>query len=763
MRWCSVFALLLFALLAILPASLYESVLKRQSGGSAELIIPLLPRFFTGLSLLAAFVAIASWFVGDKLDRALWRLVTQLTRSSRMPDDRRSYVHEAVGWGLVCSVMVLAFDWPAIVWGYFESDDFNLLIDNRTLGFPEVIYATMNDHVYPLGRILIRGFHWTFGTHAVAYNLLAVGTLISLVWSGCLYLRQAGISRLGTLIFACFLVGWTLWGELTSGEYILLMHESLMTAALLVGWATLRFRATHAWRYYVLTSLLVGYACFINISGFWVACAAVVFLTCDIVANSASNPLRQLGQHWRHYLAIGVPMVMAIAFYYHAYHHPDGPRFLSAAGPQRGLMGLTLQWFYTVTTSLISVPLAIPHHLVDFGLLEFAMIASAVVFAAMVLMALPSLPCRSVRFQLVAVLMIMSGVVLMVCLGRPVPGIGHVIPPKYLFMPYTWTCIAIAIAFDGGWQRVPNQWRLLYVKLGLLCLLFAWTSHGVASGLGSRGMPFFETTRGGEIREHQLEFAAMQELRQTIFTPLDKSSESMLRIVDIQGDTLAREFPALRFPWGYEPQLSYMVDVLSDQPTRYQFLYSTDLTFPSPTVSRSLYKSVSPEFIDLIQTSEEANRLYSLPARLIAEARPTNSAEIESETPLLSIVDAVESEQQATGKWIVQSDGRAKIVLRYPEWKSDERSQLQMTIHPPQPTQDAETAALMLSFRSPLFTGETKHFLPAADDSGAVQTIDLLQLPSFSLSEKIEFLSIDLQRSGVYRIEHLSVSAAPSP
>ncbi|EMI17875.1 putative membrane protein [Rhodopirellula maiorica SM1] len=369
----------------------------------------------------------------------------------------------------------------------------------------------------------------------------------------------------------------------------------------------------------------------------------------------------------------------------------------------------------------------------------------------------PALPSRSLQFQLVAVLMIMSGVVLMVCLGRPVPGIGHVIPPKYLFMPYTWTCIAIAISFDGGWQRVPEKWRLVYTKLCLLCILIAWGSHGVASGLGSRGMPFFETTRGGEIREHQLEFAAMQELRATIFAPLDDASDGLLQIVDINGNTLARQYPALRFPWGYEPQLSYMVDVLSDKPSHYQFLYATELVFPNPTVSRNLYKNVSPEFLNLIQTSEEANRLYSLPAILDSQARPATPSEIQDRPTGLTIIDAVESQQQDTSEWLIRSDGRAKIVLRYPEWKSDERFQLQMVIHSPQPTTDAEDTAVMLSFRSALFSGETKHRLPPPDDAGLLQIIDLQQLPSFSLSEKIEFLTIDLPHSGAYRVEHLSV------
>ncbi len=756
-RWSSAFALLLFAGLAILPAPLYELVLKRQSGGSAELIIPLLPRIFGGLCLLAASVTFGSWLLGDKTDRVLWRSATKLVNLSPNIKRRGSLYRESFYWGLICSTLVLAFDWPAIIWGYFESDDFNLLIDNRTLAFPEVMYATMNDHVYPLGRIIIRIFHWMFGTQVVAYNILAVGTLISLVWAGCLYLRQAGVSRLGTLIFAFLLVGWTLWGELTSGEYILLMHESLMTAALLIGWATLRFRTTTAWLYYALTMLLVGYACFINISGFWVACAAFVFLTCEIVGNSTSNPFRRLGQHWPHFLAISLPMFAAIAFYFHAYHQPDGPQFLSSAGPQRGWMGLITQWFYTIATSLISIPLAIPHHLIDFGLLKFAMIISVVLFAAMIVVTWPALQNRPLQHQLVAVLLIMSGVVLMICLGRPVPGIEYVIPPKYLFMPYTWTCIAIAISFDGGWQRVPQKWRLIYIKLCLLCVMFAWGSHSVASGLGSWGMPFFQTTRGGEIREHQLEFAAIQELKKTIFAPLDEASESNLQIVDINGNTLAREYPALRFPWGYEPQLSYMVDVLTDKPSRYQFLYATNLVFPRPTLARNLYKSVSPEFLNLIKTSREANRLYSLPALLDTQTRPHTRQNAENRSSPFTVVDAVESKQLDTGEWLIESNGQAKIVLSYLDWKSDERFQLQMAIVPPTQTKIAENTALMLSFRSQLFPGETKHSVPAPDEGNRIQTIDLLQLPSFSLSEDIEFLTIHFPHSGVYRVQQISV------
>lgn len=164
--------------------------------------------------------------------------------------------------------MVIAFDWRSLVWGYFESDDFQFLIDNRVIEFPDLLFAVMNDHVFPLGRVLIRVLHWFFGSNATAYNCLAVACLGLLVWSGTLCLRQCGVSRFSALLFVLLMIGWTMWGEFTSGEYILLLYESLMIATLLVGWATIRWRESGQLRYSLFASLLVGYACFMSISGF---------------------------------------------------------------------------------------------------------------------------------------------------------------------------------------------------------------------------------------------------------------------------------------------------------------------------------------------------------------------------------------------------------------------------------------------------------------------------------------------------------------
>ncbi|WP_146575749.1 hypothetical protein [Neorhodopirellula pilleata] len=638
----------------------------------------------------------------------------------------------------------MSFDWRALVWGYFESDDFNLLIDNRSLPLPDLIYAVMNDHIYPIGRLIIRGLHWMFGTNAIFYNCISVGSLVALVWSGCLYLRSSGVSRLGTSVFLLLLVSWTMWGELTSGEYILLFHESFMTAALLVGWATIRWRETSQLRYSIFTAMLVGYSCFMNISGFWVACAALVFLACEAWGHCRRSrgldaeavSLRWLSQ----FAAIVIPILLAIVFYNDAYHRPGGPTFLSSAGERHGLGGLVLQWTYTICTALLSILIAIPHHLIDFGAMEISMAFSLLCIAGASAYAWPELVKRSLHSRFVAILLIVSGVTLMVCLGRPTVGLGNVVPPKYLFMPVTLFCLVFAFLFDGWWYRLPERGRPLFQKLCLIGVALVWSSQGGASICGHFGVPFFETTRGGEIREHRREYAAMQQIKETLFVPLEQAVRGNLAIPEIPGSTLGTRYPELAFPWQYQPAMSYMLDVLADDPSRFEVLFPQQQSYPPVTVTRTLRDDVSPEFLKLLQTSEPARQLYGLPTTLqpiVANVMPDSS------TPQVTIsIDKVPSGfKLGVGEVIV--DDHTGIRIEYPEWAPEERCYL--AIRWPS-TESVNHRNVTVSVDSELFGETTGHLLETRFEVGELEIYDLLTIPSFALNETIESVTLHFRK-----------------
>lgn len=588
---------ILCAVFAVLPASLYEPLIVRSSGDSAELILPYLPGLAAMIMSLCIAIFAGSLLWGRQVDATVWHFAQRLARPRQGGGISRA--SEFVCWAGFCFALVLLFDWSSLVWGYFESDDFVFLADNRRLDFPELLYAVMNDHVFPAGRVLIRVMHVCFGTQALAYNSLAVLSLAALIGSGCLYLLHAGVSRLSAVFFALNMIGWTLWGEFTSGEYILMLYESLTTVALLVAVMIVRWGSRFRYRECITVGLLLTYACFASVSGFWLPCAALVFLAGETLRSGQwRRPAAALRRHLPMLVAILVPTLLAIVFYVDAYRRPEGPRFLSSAGVRGDEMELVTQWFYIVTTSLLSLYIAIPHHLSDFGWLAIAMFVSAGVFLMLLAFAWAGLRAEQ-RIRLTTVSVVLSGVVLMVCLGRPEVGIGYVVPAKYLFMPFTWMCVLLAFVFDGLWNRAVPSSRPRLLKVWLMSVAIAWASHGVSSYLGAVGLPFFETTRGGELREHRREYQAIATLRETLFLPLDRTGADPIVMPDIPGELLCERFPALRFPWGAEPDLSMFIDVLSDHPKRYRLLPAT-----------SEFRS-SDEFRALLDRSDAARSLYS--------------------------------------------------------------------------------------------------------------------------------------------------------
>lgn len=748
-RWVAVAVAILAFGMIFVPADVYEWALSRDSGQSAELIAGWLPNLFALVAGLAAIMAAVAWCRGRQIDDA----ITSISRS-RLTEPaattHRSIRKEYIWWALVCFLLVLAFDWRSLIWGYFESDDFQFLIDNRVIDFPKLLFAVMNDHVFPLGRFLIRVLHWSFGANAIAYNALAVGCLVMLVWSGTLFLLQSGVSRLSALLFVLLMVGWTMWGEFTSGEYILLLYESLMIATLFIGWATIRWSESGKLCYSLLVSLLVGYACFMSISGFYVACAAVVFFACELISSwrmtfdpSSRQPTSRV---IRHIFAIGIPVALASIMYVYVYRSPSGPTFLSSAGERSGLSGLAIQWCYTIATALLSIPLAIPHHLVDFGLMRIAMVVSLLMFVAFAVAAWPHIRRDTLQMRFISVLLVIGGVTLMICLGRPTQGLGNVVPPKYLFMPYTLLCIALAIAFDGWSCRTAIVLRPRLLKFSLVGILVIWSLQGAASFLGGRGMPFFETTRGGELRAHRRVYAATEELREAIFAPMEAVSHGRLSIPDISGESLCQQYPGLRFPWGYEPQMGYMLDVLAENPRDCQLLSTSATPLPWIEVTKNLREAVSPEFIDMLKRSERLRKFYSLPAKLVADEETTNPQAMPQS---LTVINSTMEFSGKESGWELESDGNAQILIQYSEWKPELRHQLNLAVDCP-PGRDGRDATV--SFSSELFPEAVEHSLPICSTGSSTQTIDLLQLPSFALSENIESLTIHLHRPGVYHV-----------
>ena len=125
------------------------NVLRRDSGRSLEVILELV---LAGVSLVAALGALAAFRFGRRLESLCDRHLHEDDASR--PDSpyelsKGESLRRRLQWLIVITALVLLFDGCSIPWGYFESDDFNLLIENRETSMPQVMFTTHNDHSPP--------------------------------------------------------------------------------------------------------------------------------------------------------------------------------------------------------------------------------------------------------------------------------------------------------------------------------------------------------------------------------------------------------------------------------------------------------------------------------------------------------------------------------------------------------------------------------------------------------------------------------------
>ncbi len=766
LRLFSSCAALFFWGLVIVPQDWWMAILTRSSGLSAQAIVPAIPEICTLAACVLTGWALATWLGGRRGESWFfdWLQVSHCHRLASQ--DQETKPNDSIcapatrtsswTWLLLCVVAVLWFDWPAITGGYFESDDFYFLIEDRMLRWQQLLFAYTNDHLFPIVRLQIRLMHWLFGVHAVAYNLVALGSLMALLFAGVLLLRELHVSRMGLTCFVFVCINWTLWGEFTSGEYILLGYEQLMTWSLLIAWGIMRWKRLGQRRYLLLVFLGSSLVSFANMSGLWVVCAGLVFLFGDVFDGFKQRGLlRRIKANGLPTGVLLIPAILALGFYVYAYTRPDSAGFLSVARERHGLGNLMLQWFYTMTTAILSIVVAIPHHLGDFRCLMASMILSAFLVVGLVVCVWGHLSTK-LRYGIFCASLVMSGVSLMICLGRPGHGYGHVVPPKYLFLPYVWLCVLLACTVDGILLAVGTRWKLFTAKCIVVFLAIAGISHGIASLGGWRGVPFFATTRGGELREHRQESAALAEIRAQLFEPLEAQAAAP-KVLELPGFILCQRYPVLRYSWGQEPWLSHFIDVLARDPDQTKtYWVHTEFGFPLPVVSEEPAKQVDPAFLNLLASSSTVQKLYLDPVEIaLNPTTDTRATAIDLLVKQDQFHAAEQLQQTADGRWKLTSTGSAEVNFSELAQETSFGGKLYLECEFKSDQPDLKQISFGLSFQSAITDQVVEHrVVPRGSESWLGDSfqgvIDLRQLPGYVLHDKAVPIRFHFRIPGEY-------------
>lgn len=734
------------AAVALFLRSGATDVLQRKSGDSLAVIVTTAPPVLAGLAAVG-FVGLLVAVVWQKpANRGLEWFARWLAPPGDDTVDARPAARgfRVSLWLGIVVVVVLLTDGLSIPFGYFESDDFDLLVANRVLPFPEQLVTTHNDHSLPLLRLEVLLMEKCFGSQAVFYNVAVLISFAALLTAGGLLLFEMGASRLTALLFLSLCVGWTLWSDFTTGEYILQKYMQITTAGLLAVRAALRWNRTGHRRDAVCAASCVAFAGLMNVSGFWVPCAWLAASFLDYWGITSTPHPREWFSRTRVPLGL-VAFAVAVSLGVHAYVYsrPTNAGLLSSPHDPATLYSVSEQIVYMLGTLLLSIVVPIPHHLGDFGLLTPAVVAALLIGFVFVVTTSRRMDRQS-RYRLFVLLTVLGGVLGMVSLGRPARGMTYVVPAKYQGPAFVWLCLLMAWCWQFGGEGVARRHRPLYLKVTILLILTSWLAHQTASLLGACGTPFFEVTRGGKLREHIRERAALAELRQLIFVPLEASGLAKMTVPDIPGRALGAQYPALAFTWGEVRPLSTFIDVLAERPEAVrvvQAAYSPGLPPRGVEKVEDLRAEVSPKFLEVLRGSTSLQELIETPYSIECKPGPFPAEE------------RVEPAVEDRGDWTTSEFAE--------EWFPERGSILQFVVEPT----EAETIPdlpVSIRFRPAWTTRHVEHPVSCPEAGQQQIEIDLRQSLAFALSERITELSIRWKGEGAVHVVGMEVSRGES-
>ncbi|MBL9200103.1 MAG: hypothetical protein JNL39_06330 [Opitutaceae bacterium] len=512
---------------------------------------------------------------------------------------------------VLCTVAVLA-RWPlTLTEGFFRYDDFDLLSIAQEHPWWRAIWLPHGDHVFPLTRVPAAIGLALFGTTAWPYNLGVLACMISMMTMGGLLLRAWGAGRAAQLFLVALTVGWSPWGELMAGYYILSSYTLIAACGLAVAWAWLRWREARRSRFAWLAALALLTATLIDISGWYVPGVFGVFLAADFLGLEKPRSLRAwLVAHRTMIGGVVLATAAGLACMVYAYAVVNRGLFLSMGGGQgRSLLRLAADFAYLIDVGLL-VSMAVPYvyarlPVAVLGVLAAGAFVAAVLFLGRAL----ARATRPQRLALGAGAAVVAGIALMVALGRPSESTLAVRwAAKHVGPAYVWLCLLLVFAWHILWVRADARRRALLAEITVALLL----GFGVAqTAIGRLGLAVAFPPFGyaAEIRDARVRRAALDELRTQLLPAIQRArGNEPITVPTLDGSYLGERWPSL-FDYNLATYAPFFGDSL-----RGIALVRTAAMHPWPAPGAatvpSLRAVVSPAFRAALPRDEILRRFY---------------------------------------------------------------------------------------------------------------------------------------------------------
>jgi hypothetical protein len=682
-------------------------------------------------------------------------IVVHLTREWWRTEIKKIAVEEpSAGWrGSVVAWLgvgaVWLWYWPTLGQGFFRYDDFELLAVARERSLGEAWWLPHGDHFMPLTRVLAWIGYQSVGVTAWPYNAMVLLAMCAVVGLGCTVLSELKVSRAGQAVFVVLCVCWSPWAEVMTGYYVLSTYLMIAALGLAAVWNYLRWAREPRLGRAVGMSLAAGLATLIDVSGWYVPAACLVFLAANWVGRESSETAKTW---WRRHrglcfgLGVGLAVCLAATIYAYAVLHRGVFLSMSGEGGGRSLGRLVLELGYLFNAGLLG-SLVTPFVYARLpGLVLGAICAGAL--GAFVIFSVTAVRAagRERRVMLGAVALVVAGTSLMVVLGRPSEDTIVVRwAAKHICPAYIWLCVLLAASWDGVARKLAAASCGRWVD-GTLVMLISFVGGQTALGCLGMAVEFPPFGYPAELRDAGRRRAAVERLRREVVEPLAAAVTD--REKTITAPVLDGAWIGARIPSLFEYNLSHYAPFFGAPETRVRWVRNPAMqpwrTRAVETVP-DLRAAVSPEFKALLGQRKELRDFYFAAAVL----RTGADGEKNGVAPSRRAGREIESGQP--------------LVVRAEAWAPETAYRLVLDIERLGGGGGREIA-VDLSFSGDAAGASEpwrgKFVVRLARQGGAaVVVVDLRQVYAFSLSQQVKALTVLFPEAGRYRVRRAELSA----
>lgn len=179
----------------------------------------------------------------------------------------------------ICLIFSFASHAGNITNGYFNMDDFVVVGMNNSLPFSQsVITPYGNDHLIPLFKAEMKALGALFGQNPVPHNVFIFIMFALIPFFTYLTLKKLGIGIQSFFVFLILFSGATSWADMLTGFNIMSIYPQTILFFSVASWAYLAWAESKEKKYMAFFAASILCAVTIDTSGIWVIPALLLFM-----------------------------------------------------------------------------------------------------------------------------------------------------------------------------------------------------------------------------------------------------------------------------------------------------------------------------------------------------------------------------------------------------------------------------------------------------------------------------------------------------